>query len=76
MWHRKREKDFTKENVEENYGKVREVKKTVLPFQKIELLEINKKASQEQLTLIPVYKGGLDFLRFFGFKPLSNRLRP
>ena len=27
LWHRKRERDFTKENVEENYGKVREVKK-------------------------------------------------
>ena len=55
LWYRKREKDFTKENLEENYGKIRDVKKIVLPFQRIELLGINKKASQEQLSLIPLY---------------------
>jgi len=55
LWHRKRERDFTKEKVEEDYGKVREVKKIVLPFQRIELLGINKKASQEQLSIIPLY---------------------
>ena len=55
LWHGKREKDFTKENLEENYGKIRDVKKIVLPFQRIELLGINKKASQEQLSLILLY---------------------
>ncbi len=53
LWHKKREKDFTKENLEENYGKIRDVKKITLPFQRIELLGINKRASQERL--IPIY---------------------
>ena len=55
LWHKKRERDFTKENVEENYGKVREVKKTVLPFQRIELLGINKKASSGLSEIIPMF---------------------
>ncbi len=45
LWDGKRESEFTKESVNRNYGKVREVKKTTLPFQKIELLGINKKLS-------------------------------
>jgi len=45
IWDGKREKEFTKESVDQNYGKIREVKKVFLPFQKIELLGINKKLS-------------------------------
>jgi len=45
IWHGKRENEFTKENVDRNYGKVREVKKIPLPFQKIELLGIDKERS-------------------------------
>ena len=45
IWDGKRENEFTKENVDRNYGKVREVKKIPLPFQKIELLGIDKERS-------------------------------
>ena len=45
IWDGKREKEFTKESVDQNYGKIRDVKKVFLPFQKIELLGINKKFS-------------------------------
>jgi len=45
IWDGKRENEFTKESVDRNYGKVREVKKIPLPFQKIELLGIDKKRS-------------------------------
>lgn len=50
IWDGKREKEFTKESVDKNYGKVREVEKTPLPFQRIELLGIDKKSS---LPLFP-----------------------
>ncbi|MBC7081257.1 MAG: site-specific DNA-methyltransferase [Thermoplasmatales archaeon] len=42
IWNGKRENSFTKESVDKYYGKVREVKKIHLPFQKIELLGIKK----------------------------------
>ena len=45
IWDGKRENGFTKESVDRNYGKVREIKKIPLPFQKIELLGIDKKRS-------------------------------
>ena len=45
VWHGKREKPFTKESVDEHYGQVRGVRKLALPFQKIELLGINKKTN-------------------------------
>jgi len=45
IWDEKRENRFTKENVDRNYGKVREAKKIPLPFQKIELLGIDKERS-------------------------------
>ncbi|HDM79347.1 MAG TPA: site-specific DNA-methyltransferase, partial [Deltaproteobacteria bacterium] len=45
IWDGKRENEFTKENVDRNYGKVREVKKIPLPFQKVELLGIDKELS-------------------------------
>jgi adenine-specific DNA-methyltransferase len=45
LWDGKRENGFTKESVDQNYGKVSEVKKIPLPFQKIELLGINKELS-------------------------------
>ncbi|MRJ06976.1 MAG: hypothetical protein C6I01_05595 [Epsilonproteobacteria bacterium] len=50
LWDGKRERPFTKESVDENYGAVREVKRVSLPFQKIELLGIDKKT---QNTLFP-----------------------
>jgi len=45
IWDGKREGKFTKESVNKYYGKEREVKKIPLPFQKIELLGINKELS-------------------------------
>ena len=45
IWDGKRENGFTKGNVDRNYGKVREVQKIPLPFQKIELLGIDKELS-------------------------------
>ena len=45
IWDGKRENGFIKENVDRNYGKVREVKKIPLSFQKIELLGIDKELS-------------------------------
>ncbi len=58
LWDGKREKEFTKESVDKNYGKVREVKKTPLPFQKIELLGIDKKRStlERWIPLFPEEK--------------------
>jgi len=42
IWDGKRERWFTKESVDQHYGRIREVKKVSLPFQKIELLGIDK----------------------------------
>jgi len=53
LWHNKRKNPFTKESVDEHYGEVKEVKKIPLPFQRIELLGINKKT---QTTLFPLEK--------------------
>jgi len=55
IWDGKRENGFTKESVDKYYGKVREVKKIPLPFQKIELLGINKELStfERQVPLFP-----------------------
>ena len=59
LWDGKREKEFTKESVDRNYGKVRKVKKTPLPFQKIELLGIDKKRStlERWIPLFPEETG-------------------
>ncbi len=46
LWYQKREKPFTRENVDDFYGNVRGVKKLPLPFQKIELLGIDKTTQQ------------------------------
>ncbi len=45
LWNGKRKNAFTKESVDQNYGRIREVKKITLPFQKIELLGIDKQRS-------------------------------
>jgi len=49
LWHGKRANGFTRESVDENYGPVREVRRLPLPFQRIELLGINKE------TLTPMF---------------------
>jgi len=54
LWDGKRKERFTKENVDKNYGNVREVKKILLPFQKIELLGIDKEKSTSGKT-IPLF---------------------
>ena len=53
LWHNKRKNPFTKKSVDEHYGEVKEVKKIPLPFQRIELLGINKKT---QTTFFPLEK--------------------
>jgi len=45
IWDGKRERRITKESVDKYFGRVREVKKIPLPFQKIELLGIDKRRS-------------------------------
>jgi adenine-specific DNA-methyltransferase len=52
LWHGKRNKEFTRESVDEHYGPVREVRRTRLPFQRIELLGIEKE------TLTPLFPQG------------------
>ena len=54
IWDGKREIKFTKESVDRSYGKVREVEKVPLPFQKIELLGIDKERSTSR-ELFPLY---------------------
>jgi len=49
LWHGKRANGFTRESVDENYGPVREVRRLPLPFQRIELLGVNKE------TLTPLF---------------------
>ncbi len=54
IWDGKRERAFTKESVDENYGKVKDVKKFYFPvqklefhkFHKVELLGINKETNE------------------------------
>jgi len=53
LWDGKRDGRFTRDSVDKVYGKIREVKKIPLPFQKIELLGINKIT---QTTLFPIEK--------------------
>jgi adenine-specific DNA-methyltransferase len=43
LWDGKREKKFSKEEVDRKFGKVKGIRKIPLPFQRIELLGINKK---------------------------------
>jgi len=54
IWEGKYENPFTRESVIKNYGQKKEIKKISLPFQKIELLGIDKKRSTLQ-TLFPLY---------------------
>ncbi len=54
LWDGKRERRFTRDSVDRNYGKVREVKRIPLPFQKIELLGIDKKRSTRR-NLFPIF---------------------
>lgn len=49
MWDGKRSREFTRESVDEHYGPVREVRRIPLPFQRIELLGIQKE------TLTPLF---------------------
>ena len=54
MWDRKYQNPFTRESVKLNYGQKKEIRKIPLPFQRIELLGIDKKRSTPQ-TLFPLY---------------------
>lgn len=51
MWDGKRERFVSKESLDKNYGPVREVRRISLPFQRIELLGIDKK--RQNLPLFP-----------------------
>jgi adenine-specific DNA-methyltransferase len=46
LWDGKRTKNFTRESADENYGPVRKVNRLSLPFQRIELLGIQKQTQQ------------------------------
>ena len=46
MWDGKRERFVSKESLDKNYGPVREVRRISLPFQRIELLGINKETEK------------------------------
>jgi len=54
IWDRKYQNHFTRESVEQNYGHKKEIRKIPLPFQRIELLGIDKKRSTPQ-TLFPLF---------------------
>jgi len=51
IWDGKRERFVSKESLDKNYGPVRDVKRISLPFQRIELLGIDKK--RQELPLFP-----------------------
>ena len=51
IWDGKRERFVSKESLDRNYGPVRDVKRISLPFQRIELLGIDKK--RQELPLFP-----------------------
>ena len=54
IWDGKYQNPFTRESIESNYGQKKEIRKIPLPFQRIELLGIDKKRSTPQ-TLFPLY---------------------
>ena len=54
IWNGKRKKPFTRESVDEHYGKVRKIRKEYMDVQKIELLGIDKKRSTAN-ELFPLY---------------------
>ena len=51
IWDGKRERFVSKESLDRNYGPVRDVKRISLPFQRIELLGIDKR--RQELPLFP-----------------------
>jgi len=54
MWDGKYQNPFTRKSVELNYGQKKEISKIPLPFQRIELLGIDKKRSTTK-TLFPLF---------------------
>jgi len=54
MWDGKYQNHFTRKSVELNYGQKKEISKIPLPFQRIELLGIDKKRSTTK-TLFPLF---------------------
>ena len=49
LWWKKRQKEFSREKAEECFGPVREEERVFLPFQRVELLGVDKKAGLKPL---------------------------